>query len=197
MVEKLDVVSNLQGLIGKKNVSGNIFERVAYGQDAIAADLPVDKIPVAVTKPNSREDVSKILGYANDHGIPVYVHGSGTSFKGSAWPKRTQSIVLDMGKLNTLEFNEDDYYFEVGAGVNQYELEKALEKKGLPFADECRQQTRQHHRRRDCREYHRPHGRFHASARSSITSWASRWFCPVEKSSKRARKASGARPGLI
>lgn len=130
MVEQFDVVSDLQGLVGKSQVSGNIFERVAYGQDAIAADLPVEKIPVAVTKPTSKEDVSKILRYANDHKIPVYVHGSGTSFKGSAWPKRSQSIVLDMGHLNTLEFNEDDYYFEVGAGVNQYFLERALEKKG-------------------------------------------------------------------
>lgn len=130
MSDNVDLVSDLQNLIGNKNVSGNIFDRVAYAQDAIAPDLPVQKIPVAVAKPVSVEGVSKVLQYANEHKIPVYVHGSGTSFKGSACPKRSGSIVVDTGNFDMLQINEDDYYFEVGAGVNQYDLEIFLEKKG-------------------------------------------------------------------
>jgi glycolate oxidase len=131
MTVKLNIVSDLQKLIGKKYVSGSVFERVAYGQDAIAADLPVENIPIAVTKPNSNEDVSKIFRYANNNKIPVYLHGSGTSFKGAARPKRSESIIVDTGNFDLLEINEDDYYFEVGAGVNQYDLEIFLEKKGF------------------------------------------------------------------
>ena len=131
MAAKLDVVSDLKKLIGGKNVSGSLFERVAYGQDAIAPDLPVENIPIAVAKPDSSESLAKIICYANDNKIPVYVHGSGTSFKGSACPKRSQSIVVDTGNYKQLEINEDDFYFEVGAGVNQYDLEIFLQKRGF------------------------------------------------------------------
>ena len=131
MAAKLDVVSDLQKLIGKQYVSGNVFERVAYGQDAIAPDLPVENIPIAVTKPNSSEDISKIFRYANTNKIPIYIHGSGTSFKGAPRPKRSESIIVDTSNLDLLEINENDYYFEVGAGINQYDLEVFLEKKGF------------------------------------------------------------------
>jgi len=125
-----DVISDLAQIIGEENVSGNIFDRVNYGQDALALDIERSKVPTAVVRPRSAQEVSKVLQYAGNHKIPVYIHGSGTSFKGSAKPKRKGSIVLSTSEFNSFEMCEEDLYFEVGAGVNQLELESMLLKRG-------------------------------------------------------------------
>lgn len=129
--EKLEkLVADFASFVGKENVSGKIFERIAYGQDAMALDVMPDKIPLAVVKPGSAQQVSKVLEYCNNHKIPVIVHGSGSVFKGGAHPKRPGSITLDTARLNSFEMFEDDMYCEVGAGVNQLDLEEMLAKRG-------------------------------------------------------------------
>lgn len=130
MIEQPAMVKDLCSLIGKENVSGNIFERISYGQDAAQPDLEPEKIPFAVAKPQSARGVSEVLRYANRHKIPVYIHGAGTAFKGSPRPKRPGSILLSTQGLTTIEPHEEDMYYELGAGVNLYELEKYLLARG-------------------------------------------------------------------
>ena len=130
MNENNGIISDLESILGKENVSGRIFDRINYGQDALAVDIERSKVPAAVVRPGSVKEVSKLLEYANKHRIPVYIHGSGTSFKGSAKPKREGSIILSTSRLNSFEMHEDDLYFEVGAGVNQLELERMLLERG-------------------------------------------------------------------
>jgi glycolate oxidase len=124
------IVWELASLIGEKYVSGNMFERVAYGQDAAQPDLDPEKIPLAVAKPPTTEGVSKVIRYANQEKIPVYIHGAGTAFKGSPRPKRPGSILLSTQGLTTIEPHEEDMYYELGAGVNLYELEKLFASRG-------------------------------------------------------------------
>jgi glycolate oxidase len=124
------IVRELASLIGEKYVSGNMFERVAYGQDAAQPDLDPEKIPLAVVKPPTTEGVSKVIRYANQEKIPVYIHGAGTAFKGSPRPKRPGSILLSTQGLTTIEPHEEDMYYELGAGVNLYELEKLFASRG-------------------------------------------------------------------
>ena len=120
------LISDLASIVGKENASDNIYERLSYGQDGIAADLEPDKIPAAVVRPSSAQEVSKIVKYASERKIPIYTHGSGTAFKGSARPKRPGNIILSTERLKSFEMHEEDMYFEVGAGVIQYDLEKML-----------------------------------------------------------------------
>jgi len=93
-------------------------------------------IPLAVAKPSTTAGVSDVLKYANEHKIPVYIHGAGTAFKGSPRPKRPGSILLSTQGLKSIEAHEEDMYYELGAGVNLYELEKLLFSRGylLPLA---------------------------------------------------------------
>ena len=125
------VIRDLEQAVGKECVSGNIYERVCYGQDAAQPDLDPEKIPIAVVKPTTTEGVAKTLRYANERKIPVYIHGAGTAFKGSPKPKRPGSILLSTQGLTTIEPHEEDMYYELGAGVNLYELEKVLQKRGF------------------------------------------------------------------
>jgi glycolate oxidase len=126
MAKEDRVVADLQKLIGKEDVSGEIFDRISYGQDSAQPDLDPEKIPVAVVKPRTAEAVSAVVKYANQNKIPIYIHGAGTAFKGSPKPKRPGSILLSTHELTTIKPHEEDLYYELGAGVNLYALEKLL-----------------------------------------------------------------------
>ncbi len=124
------LLSDLKSLVDKANISDNIYERVSYGQDSANPDLEPEKIPLVVVKPTSVQEVAKVLKYANEKKIPIYVHGAGTAFKGSPKPKRSGSILLSTQGLTSIEMHEEDLYVEAGAGANQYELEKLLSAHG-------------------------------------------------------------------
>jgi glycolate oxidase len=129
MPEK-NVFVDLIGLINPANVSESIYERISYGQDSSNPDLELEKIPVAVVKPTSAREVSEVVRYANVQRIPIYIHGAGTAFKGSPRPKRPGSILLSTEGLTSFTIHEENLYAEIGAGVNQYHLEKMLLQKG-------------------------------------------------------------------
>jgi glycolate oxidase len=117
-------------MVSEECVSDNMYERIGYGQDGIQPDLEPEKIPAVVVKPTTVEEVSKVVKYANKHNTPIYIHGAGTAFKGSSKPKRENSILLSTQGLTSIEMHEEDMYFEAGAGMNQYELEKYLLSRG-------------------------------------------------------------------
>lgn len=130
MGEDERLIADLMSIVNKENLSADIYERIAYGQDGIQPDLEPNEIPAVVVKPSSAEDVSKVVKYANQQKTPIYIHGAGTAFKGSSRPKRPGSILLSTEGLTTIELHEEDMYFEAGAGTNQYELEKLLLSRG-------------------------------------------------------------------
>jgi len=128
--ENKRIIEDLTALIGRENLSDNIYERAAYGQTALLPEMEQDKIPIVVVKPASGEDTAKVVKYADEHTIPITIQGAGTAFIGSSRPKRPGSILLNTQGLTSIEMNEDDMYVEVGAGVNNYDLERFLEERG-------------------------------------------------------------------
>jgi len=124
------LISDLASIVGKENASDSIFDRISYSQSALAVDVEPSKVAIAVVRPGSAQEVSKVVEYANKRRIPIYIRGAGTSFKGSPTPKREGSIILITGRLNSFEMYEDDLYFEAGAGVNQLKLEQMLLERG-------------------------------------------------------------------
>jgi glycolate oxidase len=130
MVDGKKLLSDLKSLVDKESISDSIYERVAYGQDSANPDVEPEKIPLVVVKPTTVQEVAKVLKYANQEKIPIYVHGAGTAFKGSPKPKRSGSILLSTQGLTSIEMHEEDLYVEAGAGANQYELEKLLSTRG-------------------------------------------------------------------
>jgi glycolate oxidase len=124
------LLADLKALVGEDCASDNIFERISYGQDSAQPDLPQEKIPLAVVRPKTAQGVSGVLQYANRNKIPIYIHGAGTAFKGSPKPKRPGSILLSTQGLTQIEAHEEDMYYELGAGVNLWELEKLFLRRG-------------------------------------------------------------------
>ncbi len=130
MSENKRLIADLISIVNKENLSADIYERIGYGQDGIQPDLEPEKIPAVVVKPTSVQEISEVVKYANREKIPIYIHGAGTAFKGSPRPKRPGSILLSTQGLTSIDMHEEDMYFEVGAGANQYELEKLLLSRG-------------------------------------------------------------------
>ncbi|WP_077305394.1 FAD-binding oxidoreductase [Terribacillus halophilus] len=127
----MDIVKELGKLIHSGRVSTAASVISQHNQDASyhpAAD------PDVVVFPESTKEVSAILSFANEHGIPVTPFGKGSSLEGHAIPYNG-GISLDLGLMNQLKtIEETDGYVVAGAGLTQFQLNDALKKHGLFFS---------------------------------------------------------------
>ena len=128
---KNKVYEKIKDIVGEKNISENFFERINNSIDAFPYefDLEKDALPYVVVKPGSVREISAIFKFANQEDIPVYPRGSGTSFTGSARPPH-KGIVLSTGRINFIEIDPEQGYFECGPGAVVNDVDKALEREG-------------------------------------------------------------------
>ncbi len=119
----------------KSQIEGDLFtdnvQRVLYSTDA----SQYRELPLAVTRPKSREDIQKILAFARENGTSVIPRGGGTSLAGQVVGP---GIVVDVSKYmnKILELNVDERYVIVEPGVVLAELNQALAQHGLQFGPE-------------------------------------------------------------
>ena len=90
-------------------------------------------LPDVVVYPESTAEVSAVLAYANDAGIPVVPFGAGTSLEGHVIPLHG-GISLDLTRMSRiLALRSDDLTATVQAGVTRLQLEAAAGPHGLWF----------------------------------------------------------------
>ena len=92
--------------------------------------------PAAVVRPGSIAELQAVVGAATRAGAAVFVRGGGASYTDGYLPNRSDSILIDMGRVNRIvEINERDCYVTVEAGVTWKTLKDALDPLGLrtPF----------------------------------------------------------------
>jgi len=89
--------------------------------------------PEVVVYPESSDEISRILAFANENKIPVTPWGAGTSLEGN--PMACMGgIVLDLQEMNrVLEERDGDFQVVVEPGVVYKDLNKRFSKKGLFF----------------------------------------------------------------
>ena len=106
--------------------------------DAILAKYAGDKWfathkPDAVALPRSTKSVSKLLRFANHHGIPVTPRGAGYGYVGGCVPVHG-GIALSLERMNRIkEINVADFVAVVQPGVITQTLQEAVEKLGLYY----------------------------------------------------------------
>lgn len=89
--------------------------------------------PEAVVWPKDREEVSRILTYADQRLIPVTAWGAGSSLVGNPIPLHG-GIVLDFTQMaRILEIRTDDFQVDVEPGVIYKDLNHKLRHTGLFF----------------------------------------------------------------
>lgn len=119
----------------KAQLEGDLFtdnvQRVLYSTDA----SQYKEMPLAVTRPKSKEDIKKIIAFARENGTSVIPRGAGTSLAGQVVGP---GIVVDVSKYmnRIIELNNEENYVIVEPGVVLAELNLFLAKHGLQFGPE-------------------------------------------------------------
>jgi len=126
-----DMLKELEGIVGPKNVTDKKFELIAYSRDW-SYEGPLE--PDFVTIPGSTEEVSGIMKLANTTGTPVCVRGGGTTTTGMCLP-RHGGIVLDLNRMDRIEeIDEDAMVVTMQSGTTVYKMIKFIEKAGWKIA---------------------------------------------------------------
>lgn len=118
-----------------KELSGDLFtdeyHRILYATDASS----YRELPLAVTRPKTKDDIKKIISFAHEKGTSIIPRGAGTSLAGQVVGP---GIVVDVSKyLNSIvEFNPDEKWITVEPGVILAELNLFLQPHGLFFGPE-------------------------------------------------------------
>jgi alkyldihydroxyacetonephosphate synthase len=86
--------------------------------------------PQAVVRPNNAEQISRLLHWANLHGVPVTPWGLGSSVTGASLPLHG-GVCLDLSTLDRiLALDETNLLVKVQAGITGLKLEQELNAHG-------------------------------------------------------------------
>ena len=113
----------LKSVVGEENVSTEEEELVINAMDSFPGE-PVK--PDVVIWPDSTEQISRIMKYANERRLPVVPRGGGSSLSGNVVPVY-HGIVLSFKRMKRiLEIHEKDLQVVVQPGVVPDELNAQL-----------------------------------------------------------------------
>lgn len=118
-----------------EDLEGDLFtdttQRILYSTDASA----YREVPLAVTRPASRDDIKKIIAFARREGTSVIPRGAGTSLAGQVVGP---GIVVDISRYlnHILEFSAEERWVKVEPGVILAELNLYLAPYRLQFGPE-------------------------------------------------------------
>ena len=101
-----------------------------YSHDELGG---VSRLPDALVRVESTDEVSKIMAYAYEQNIPVVVRGSGTGLVGAAVALHG-GIMIEMARLNKiLELDEENLTVTVQPGVLLMELAAFAQEHGFLY----------------------------------------------------------------
>lgn len=125
-----EFLSQLKNLLGEAFVLTQHDELAVYAQDE-TEDLTY--FPEVVVKPQSAEEISKLLIWCNQYKVPLTPRGAGTGLSGAALPIYG-GILLSMERFNSiLEIDEQNLQARVQSGVITEVFMNAVEDKGLYY----------------------------------------------------------------
>jgi alkyldihydroxyacetonephosphate synthase len=126
-------ISVFTEIVGEGFVKTDDYSRlsVAYGKTMYdilrLRNKIVENVPDAVIYPDTREQIEKIVRYASENKIPVYVYGGGSSVtRGVECMKGGISLDMRLRFNKVVCFNETDQTITVEAGMSGPKLEQML-----------------------------------------------------------------------
>jgi glycolate oxidase len=122
--------ADLRRIVGAEHVEIRPAALVPYRTDAT---FGFSGIPQAVVRPGSTEEVARILGWADRHGMPVVPRGAGTSLAAGAVPIRG-GVVLALTRMDRIvAVDQVDLIAVVQPGVTTQTLARAVAEFGLHY----------------------------------------------------------------
>jgi alkyldihydroxyacetonephosphate synthase len=130
------VISQLNDAFGPL-VSTDDDDLLAHSHDwwpLLAKSLPAERLarlPLAVVRPKTRADVSRVLAFATERNLPVVPFGAGSGVTGASVPA-VPAVSLDMQELNSvIRFEAENLCITVEAGMKGGVLESWLNERNL------------------------------------------------------------------
>jgi glycolate oxidase subunit GlcD len=100
---------------------------LAYSTDASR----INAMPDAVVRPRSLEQIAKLLGWAQEHGVSIHPRGRGTGVVGGSLAQDGGVVVSTLFMDNILEIDPGDFLARVQPGIANGDLQAALARRGL------------------------------------------------------------------
>ena len=126
------VVLELEKIIGKKSVIRDPEKKIDYSHDEFSL-IDIAREPDVVVKPQSTEEVSRILRLANKEKIPVTPRGGATGLCGGCVPT-CGGIVVSVERLNQIvEVDKHNQMIVAESGVMLMDFYSRVEEEGLFF----------------------------------------------------------------
>lgn len=123
-------VAALVAIVGAEYVKTDAESLELHGQDE-TEDLLF--LPSVVVEPANTAEVSAIMRYANEHGLPVTPRGGGTGLSGGSLPV-AGGIVLSMRRFNRIiEIDRQNLQATVEPGVITQKFQEEVEAAGLSY----------------------------------------------------------------
>jgi D-lactate dehydrogenase (cytochrome) len=127
----MNLTLELQKIISVDRVSSNQTVLEHHSKDE---SYHQPALPDVVVFPENRDEVVKIMKFANEYDIPVIPFGRGSSLEGHVIPYQG-GISLDTSLMNNiLEVRSNDFLVKVQPGVTRNQLNNELKKHGLFFS---------------------------------------------------------------
>ena len=126
-----ELVDQLQSIIGVENASATQADRNLHSRDQ-SSHTAVR--PDVVVWPQNTQQVSAIVRFANEKGIPIVGWGAGSSLEGNPIPIKG-GIVVNFQHMNKiLQVHAEDFQVTVQPGIFYKDMNKQLAQYGLFFA---------------------------------------------------------------
>lgn len=129
------IIERLKAAVGEKNVSVSGMDRVLYSHDMAPlpkeAGLAFNNIPDVVVRPETVEQVSKVMAIAYEYGIAVTPRGNASWGLGGCMPT-SAGILLDMSSKmrNVVCIDKENLTVKVQGGCTWKNLLEACMKEG-------------------------------------------------------------------
>ncbi len=129
-----DILKGLREIVGDQWATNDPIIIASYTMTIIP---PESDLNYYVVMPESTEQVSKIIKFANKNNIPYLPRSGGTAFSAAAPTVLSKGIFLEKGiiidlyRLRKLKIHTNSYTATVGAGITMFELQKEAHKNKL------------------------------------------------------------------
>ncbi|MFD7609094.1 FAD-binding oxidoreductase [Streptomyces mirabilis] len=100
-----------------------------YDEARTVYNAMIDRRPALVARCTSAEDVSHVIGFARDHGLPLAVRGGG--HHGAGLGVCDDGVVLDLSPLKSIEIDPGARTVRVAGGCVWSEVDRATHEYGL------------------------------------------------------------------
>jgi glycolate oxidase len=127
------IKKKLQAAVGTDNILDSEIDRFGYSYDSSSMPvLPAHK-PDVVVRPKTKDEVSKVMSIAFEHGIPVTPRGAASNRTGGCVPLEG-GIALSLERMTRIiELDESNMMVTVEAGVRTIDLYNYCASRGLFF----------------------------------------------------------------